>query len=98
MKEWHLENMKKTIIKYVTGLLDTATLYQRKQHKKYSGNLSKVHKSITFDIRQGVTTMEVLDFLEKVRYGRELPLCHTSSDLRYFFKDIWFLFVFANYL
>jgi hypothetical protein len=49
MKEWHLENMKKTVIKYVTGLLDTATLYQRKQHKKYSGNLSKVHKSIAFD-------------------------------------------------
>lgn len=71
MKGWHLENMKKTIIKYVTGLLDTATLYQRKQHIKYSGNLSKVHKSITFDIRHGVTTMEVLDFLEKVRYGRE---------------------------
>jgi hypothetical protein len=33
--------------------------------------LSKVHKSIAFDIRHGVTTMEVLDFLEKVRYGRE---------------------------
>ena len=70
-KEWHLENMKKTIIKYVTGLLDTATIYQRKQHKKYSGNLSKVHKSIAFDVRHGVTTMEVLDFLEKVRYGPE---------------------------
>ena len=49
MKEWHLENMKKTVIKYVTGLLDTATLYQRKQHKSI-GNLSKVHKSIAFDI------------------------------------------------
>jgi hypothetical protein len=71
MKEWHLENMKKTVIKYVTGLLDSATLYQRRQHKKYSGNLSMVHKSIAFDIRHGVTTMEVLDFIEKVRNDLE---------------------------
>jgi hypothetical protein len=52
-------------------LLDSATLYQRRQHKKYSGNLSMVHKSIAFDIRHGVTTMEVLDFIEKVRNDLE---------------------------
>jgi hypothetical protein len=71
MREWHLENMKKTVMKYVTGLLDTATLYQKKQHKKYGGYLSKVHKSIAFDIRHGVTTMEVLDFIERVRNDLE---------------------------
>jgi hypothetical protein len=67
MKEWHLENMKKTVVKYVTGLSDTATSYQRKLHKKYGGNIAKVHKSIAFDIRHGVTIIEVLDFLDKVR-------------------------------
>ena len=71
MKEWHLENMKKTVLKYVTGLSDTATSYQRKQYKKYSGNLAKVHKSIAFDIRHGVTTIEVLDFLDKVKNDLE---------------------------
>ena len=34
MKEWHLENMKKTIVKYVTGLSENTTSYQKRQHKK----------------------------------------------------------------
>jgi hypothetical protein len=71
MKEWHLENMKKTVLKYVTGLPDTATSYQKRQYKKYSGNLAKIHKSIAFDIKHGVTAIEVLDFLDKVRNGHE---------------------------
>ena len=71
MKEWHLENMKKTVLKYVAGLSDTATSYQKRQHKKYSGNLAKIHKSIAFDIKHGVTAIEVLDFLDKVRNGHE---------------------------
>jgi hypothetical protein len=71
MKEWHLENMKKTVLKYVTGLSDTSTSYQRRQYKKYGGNLSKIHKSIAFDIKHGVTTIEVLDFLDKVRNDHE---------------------------
>jgi hypothetical protein len=67
MKEWHLENMKKTVLRYVTGLPATATSYQKRQYKKYSGNLSKIHKSIAFDVKHGVTTIEVLEFLDKVR-------------------------------
>src|SRR5215217_101683 len=70
MKDWHLEHMQKTIVKYVTGLSDTATSYQRRQHKKYGGKLAYTHKSIAFDIRHGVTTVEVLNFLDKVRNDR----------------------------
>lgn len=33
MKEWHHENMKKTIVKYVTGLSKNANSYQKRQHK-----------------------------------------------------------------
>jgi hypothetical protein len=67
MKEWHLENMKKTVVKFVTGLPDNASSYQRKQHKKYGGNLANIHRSIQYDIRHGVTIEEVLAFLNKVR-------------------------------
>jgi hypothetical protein len=69
-KEWHLENMKKTIVKYVAGLLDNTTLDKR-HHKKYSGNLAWVHKSVTTDIKHGVTVGEILDFLDKIRSGSE---------------------------
>ena len=74
-KEWHLENMKKIVVKYVTGLLDNATLDKR-HHKKYGGNLALVHKRVTTDIKNGVTIGEILDFLDKIRTSNEF------SDLR----------------
>ena len=51
MKEWHLENMKKTAVKYVTGLSENASSFQKRQH----------------DIRHGVTIDEVVAFLDKIR-------------------------------
>jgi hypothetical protein len=71
MKKWHLENMKKTIVKYVTGLSENATSYQKRQHKKYGGNLANVHRNIDFDMRHGVAIQEVLIFLDKVRNAPE---------------------------
>jgi hypothetical protein len=59
--------MQKTILKYVSGLSDNATSFQKKQHKKYGGNLANVHRNIEFDIKHGVTREEVTVFLDKVR-------------------------------
>jgi hypothetical protein len=59
--------MQKRVVKYVVGLSDDATPYQKKQHKKYGGNIANVYKNIDFDIRHGVTREEVLLFLDKVR-------------------------------
>jgi hypothetical protein len=59
--------MQKTILKYVSGLSDNATPFQKKQHKKYGGNLANVHRNIEFDIKHGVTREEVAVFLDKVR-------------------------------
>ena len=57
MREWHLENMKKTIVKYVGGLSkdDVKSKYKIRLHKKYKGNLAYVRRSIYEDIRHGVT-------------------------------------------
>jgi hypothetical protein len=68
MREWHLENMKKTIVKYVGGLSedDVKSKYKLKLHKKYKGNLAYVRRSIDDDIRHGVTREEVIEFLDKV--------------------------------
>ena len=55
----------------MTGLSDNATSWQKKQHKKYGGNIFNVRKNIDFDIRHGVTNEEVLTFLGKVRNDSE---------------------------
>ena len=62
--------MKKTVVKYVTGLLDNVPLDKR-HHKKYSSNLAWVHKSVTTDIKHGVTVGEILNFLDKIRSSNE---------------------------
>jgi hypothetical protein len=69
MKEWHFEHMQQTILKYVNGLpyADNNSSWKRKQHKKYSGNIGFVRRSIKFDIKHGVTSQEVTEFLNKVR-------------------------------
>src|SRR5918996_5989464 len=69
MKEWHFEHMQQIIVKYVNGISnsDNDSSWKRKQHKKYSGNISFVRRSINYDIKHGVTGEEVTTFLDKVR-------------------------------
>jgi hypothetical protein len=66
MREWHVEHMQKTIVKFVTGLSGNASSWQKRQHKKYN-NLTNVKKNITYDMKHGVTNEEVFSFFNKVR-------------------------------
>ena len=65
LKDWHFEHMQKTILKYVSCILDYATPYQKKMHNKYSGNLTYVRRTINVDIKQGVTRDKVITFLKR---------------------------------
>lgn len=65
MREWHVEHMQKTIVKFVMGLSDNASSWQKRQHKKYN-NLTNVKKNITYDMKHGVTNEEVFSFFNKV--------------------------------
>ena len=67
LKDWHFEHMQKTVVKYLSGISEYATTYQKRMHNKYSGNLTYVRRSIQFDIKHGVTGEEVITFLDKVR-------------------------------
>jgi hypothetical protein len=67
LRDWHFEHMQKTVVKFVSGISEYATPYQKKQHKKYGGNWANVRRNINFDIKHGVTREEVITFLNKVR-------------------------------
>ena len=67
MKEWHFEHMQKTIVKYVSGISDDATYFQKKMHRKYNGKIGYVRRNIDFDIKHGVTRDEVIAFLDKIQ-------------------------------
>jgi hypothetical protein len=67
LKDWHFEHMQKTVVKYLSGISEYATPYQKRMHNKYSGNLTNVRRNINFDIKHGVTRGEVITFLDKIR-------------------------------
>jgi hypothetical protein len=66
MTEWHLEHMGKTIVKYVTGLSNNASMWEKRQHKRY-GKLSVICRQIEYDIKHGVTIEQVLMYIQKIR-------------------------------
>ena len=67
LREWHFEHMQKTIIKYVTGISEDSSSFQKRLHKRYNGNLTNVCKNIGFDIKHGVTNEQVIAFIDKVK-------------------------------
>ena len=75
MKEWHVKNMEKTIIKHVKGLSQDASRYEQRLHKRYGG-IHKVQMRIKYDIRHGVSTEDVISFLQKLKTEEEF------SDIR----------------
>lgn len=66
MTEWHLEHMEKIIGKYVTGLSINASMWEKRQHKRY-GKISIICRQIEYDIKHGVTIEQVLNHIQKVR-------------------------------
>lgn len=66
MKEWHVEHMQKTVVKYVKGLSDNASMWEKRNHKKYGG-LANMCRQIEYDIKHGVALEQVLEMFHKVR-------------------------------
>jgi hypothetical protein len=54
MREWHVEHMEKTVVKYVKGLSENASGWEKRNHKKY-------------DIKHGVSSEQVSSVFEKIR-------------------------------
>ena len=66
LKKWHIENMEKTIIKYVKGIPLDATILEIRKNKKY-GKLSNIVRNINYDIKHGVTNEQVLEVFLRIR-------------------------------
>ena len=66
MKEWHIQHMEKTVIKYIKGLPENATAWEKRQHRRYGG-ITRVCRQINYDIKHGVTNEQVLELLEAIK-------------------------------
>src|SRR6266487_6972078 len=66
IRELHVKHMEKIVVKFVAGLSETATSWEKRQNKRY-GRISTVCRQIGYDIKQGATNEQVLLFLQKIR-------------------------------
>lgn len=58
--------MQKTVVKYVKGLSENASSFEKRNHKKYGG-LNQICRQIEYDVKHGVTEQEVVLMLQKIR-------------------------------
>jgi hypothetical protein len=58
--------MEKTVVKYVTGLSNDASKWEKRQHKRY-GKISIICRQIEYDIKHGVTIEQVQMYLQQIR-------------------------------
>ena len=65
MRDWHVKHMEKTVVKFVTGLSSTASMWEKRQNKRY-GRITSVCRQIGYDIKQGATNEQVLSLLQKI--------------------------------
>ena len=82
MREWHIKHMEKIVIKFVTGLSESATNWEKRQNKRY-GRISNVCRQIGYDIKQGATNEQVLLLLQKIRtHSSFLTLLKNEGSLK----------------
>lgn len=66
MKEWHLEHVETTIVRFSKGLSPDASSFEKRNYKKY-GTISHCIKQIEYDMKHGVDNSEVMEILRKIR-------------------------------
>jgi hypothetical protein len=66
MRDWHLEHVEKVILRYIKGLSDDATSFEKRNFKKY-GNVVSCFKQIEYDMKHGVSAEEIIEVMQKIR-------------------------------
>jgi hypothetical protein len=54
--------MQDIVVKYLNGLPDGASRFQRRMYKKYGG-VTNVSKTIEYDLKHGATKNDIISFL-----------------------------------
>jgi len=78
MKEWHVKHMENTLVKFVTGLAEDASRWEKRINNKY-GKIGRVVKRIEYDIKHGVTIKQVSSFLQLMRTGPSFSEVRTHN-------------------
>lgn len=95
MREWHIQHMEKTVIKYITGLPENATAWEKRQHRRYGG-ITRIYRQINYDIKHGATNEEVLELLEAIKNDSSYLNLRNDANCMNRLAEIESLFVHAT--
>ena len=70
--------MENTLVKFVTGLAEDASRWEKRINNKY-GKIGRVVKRIEYDIKQGVTIKQVSSFMQLIRTGSSFSEVRTHN-------------------
>ena len=87
MNQWHLEHVEKTIKKFITGLSETASIWEKRQHKRY-GTIANCCKQVDYDLKHGVTIDEVIQVLQKIKNDETFAPVMQSENAILRFNEI----------
>ncbi len=87
LKEWHIEHMKKTVVKFIAGLSDNPSRWETRINKKYN-NIYCVRRTLVHDIRHGVSHDEIKMFLQKIDNDSSFTYLHNKEGFEKRFLEI----------
>ncbi len=87
MKQWHLEHVEKSIKKYIIGLSETASIWEKRQHKKY-GTIANCCKQVDYDLKHGVTIEDVFLVLQKIKSDETFASVLQNENSTQRFREI----------
>jgi len=95
MRQWHVEHMEKTVLKYVKGLSADASTWEKRNHKKY-GSLQNTCRQIEYDFKHGVSHEELFATVSKLRSGSSFRALRKDSGSMERLSDIEKYFIAAT--
>jgi hypothetical protein len=79
MIDWHVKHLEKIILKFVKGLAENATSWEKRNNKRY-GRINNVCRQINYDMKQGATYDHVLLLLQKIRNDSSFSILRDNPD------------------
>ena len=78
MRYWHVKHMQDTVIKYLKGLPDDASRFDKKLYKRYSG-ITNVLNKLQYDLKHGATQVDLREFLTSIRKDESFSVLGNSN-------------------
>ncbi|MGA9744076.1 MAG: hypothetical protein WBQ16_05625 [Nitrososphaeraceae archaeon] len=72
--------MQDTVIKYLKGLPDDASRFDKKLYKIYSG-ITNVLNKLQYDLKHGATQVDLREFLTSIRKDESFSVLGNSNRL-----------------